>query len=273
MILWNDRTSEFRSSCTKIDSKCLLGKRKKGKMNPIIVELKDLVLPSMTKIQKSIENQREIYLYSMSENQRNSFESNCEDTIKNSTSLVKSYEAALERHFQQTSYSISKSDHYRQVIKLVKTYCQNILKSWLELKENYSDIKETLRQAKTLDENPLKTIEINYSDSDEDNQSETIKREQETMLLEFQSQRKQMTEITKTVTDIAKMQEQLTEQVILQNDTVELVEDNVEKTTQNVVNGNEQLRKAIQNSASTRAAIIFFLFMSSILLLLLDYVS
>lgn len=208
----------------------------------------------------------------MSDSQQSSFESNCEDTIKNSTSLVKSYEVALERHFQQTSYSISKSDHYRQVIKLVKSYCQNILKSWLELKENQLSIKETLRQAKTLDENPLKTIQVNYSDSEED-QSETIKREQETMLLEFQSQRKQMTEITKTVTDIAKMQEQLTEQVILQNDTVELVEDNVEKTTQNIVSGNEQLRKAIQNSATTRAAIIFFLFMSSILLLLLDYVS
>merc|ERR1712226_628219 len=197
-------------------------------MNPIIIELKDLVLPSLTKIQKSVEDQRETYLYLMSESQRSSFESNCEDTIKNSTSLVKSYEAALERHFQQNSYSISKSDHYRQVIKLVKSYCQNILKSWIELKENHLNIKETIRQAKTLDENPLKTIEVNYSDEDED-QSETIKREQETMLLEFRSQRKQMTEITKTVTDIAKMQEQLTEQVILQNDTVELVEDNVEK--------------------------------------------
>merc|ERR1711937_826420 len=163
-----------------------------------------------------MKDQEQKYLYSMTQTERNSFESNCEDVLKNNSNLIKTYEKALKKHFQHISYTISKADHYRAIIKLVKTYCQSILKSWLELKEAYSIIKETQRQAKMLDDDgPRRTIEINYEEKFSE-RSENFDNEQETMLLEFQSQRKQMTEITKTVTDIAKMQKQLTEQVILQ---------------------------------------------------------
>jgi len=97
--------------------------------------------------------------------------------------------------------------------------------------------------------------------------------EQNQMLQEFSSLRTEVDQIGQTVTDIAKLQEELTEQVLFQGETIDQIEQNVEDATENVQKGNEELRNAIQNSAATRAALIFFLFMSSFLLLVLDWYS
>lgn len=97
--------------------------------------------------------------------------------------------------------------------------------------------------------------------------------EQNQMLQEFSSLKTEVDQIGQTVTDIAKLQEELTEQVLFQGETIDQIEQNVEDATENVQKGNEELRNAIQNSAATRAALIFFLFMSSFLLLVLDWYS
>merc|ERR1739848_185026 len=91
------------------------------------------------------------------------------------------------------------------------------------------------------------------------------------MMVEFNSMRKEVTQIGKSVHEIAKLQAQMAEQVNLHAETIEAIGDNTEKATSNVVTGNLEIRNAIQNNASTRAAIIFFVFMASFLLLALDW--
>lgn len=73
------------------------------------------------------------------------------------------------------------------------------------------------------------------------------------------------------VVKIAELQEIFTEKVLQQKDDIELISRNAIATTENVKDGNEELRKAIQNQASVRVYILFFLLVMSFSLLFLDW--
>ncbi len=80
-----------------------------------------------------------------------------------------------------------------------------------------------------------------------------------------------MQQVEHKVVKIAELQEIFTEKVLQQKDEIELIAQTAVTTTENVKDGNEELRKAIQNQASIRVYILFFLLVMSFSLLFLDW--
>ena len=78
-------------------------------------------------------------------------------------------------------------------------------------------------------------------------------------------------QIENKVVKIAELQDVFTEKVLQQRDDIDLIHDNAVQTTENVKDGNEELRKAIQNQASVRVYVLFFLLVMSFTLLFLDW--
>ena len=70
---------------------------------------------------------------------------------------------------------------------------------------------------------------------------------------------------------IAELQELLTEKVLEQSRDIERIGSTVIGTTENILDGNQQIREANRNNASLRAYVLFFLVVMSFSLLFLDW--
>lgn len=289
MSLWVDRTIEFKNITYKHNPKLLTKKGAKKADSVIVKNIKQNVLTRITELLKAIEANESQYLYTMDFGGRSKFESSCEDMLKMSASSLKTIESALEMHFRNgvKQYPQSYVDHYNQVIALTKSYYQIVLKRWTDLQTRRSLNADFQRRAKSLSsgrplegaaiQKPQTPIEqpieedLNVTISDDEN--DNFQDEQAQMMMEFNEKQKDVEQIGKTVQDIAKMQLHLTEQVGMQQEVVENIHQDVDDATNNIQRGNLEIRNAIQNNATTRAAMIFFLFMSSFLLLVLDWYS
>ncbi|XP_062515557.1 syntaxin-18-like [Corticium candelabrum] len=75
------------------------------------------------------------------------------------------------------------------------------------------------------------------------------------------------------VVELSKLQQFFTEKVLEQAGTIERIQDTCVEATENVREGNEQIREAIKNNAGFRVWILFFLVMCSVSLLFLDWYS
>ncbi|XP_014667576.1 PREDICTED: syntaxin-18-like isoform X2 [Priapulus caudatus] len=76
-----------------------------------------------------------------------------------------------------------------------------------------------------------------------------------------------------SVIEISKLQQVFTEKVLEQAKDIDRVFDTVVGTTENIKEGNEQIREAMKNNAGYRVYILFFLVVVSFSLLFLDWYS
>ncbi|XP_038046497.1 syntaxin-18-like [Patiria miniata] len=75
------------------------------------------------------------------------------------------------------------------------------------------------------------------------------------------------------VVEITKLQEIFADKVLQQEADIDRIADTVVATTENIKEGNEDIREAIKNNAGFRVWILFFLVMCSFSLLFLDWYS
>lgn len=73
------------------------------------------------------------------------------------------------------------------------------------------------------------------------------------------------------VVKIAQLQQTLTEKVLDQEKDIELISNTTVSATENIREGNEQLRQALQSNSGFRIAIIFFILVLFFSLLFLDW--
>jgi len=78
-------------------------------------------------------------------------------------------------------------------------------------------------------------------------------------------------QIQSQVVKISELQEVFTDKVLQQKDDIDQIAAHAVAATENVRDGNEELRKAIQRNASIRVYILFFLIVMSFSLLFLDW--
>ncbi|XP_047501738.1 syntaxin-18-like [Penaeus chinensis] len=143
-----------------------------------------------------------------------------------------------------------------------------------------------------LDENRLKGSENKAGNSSTatDRSSAVIEEEVEKMLGELSSEERQMLEeenahlykelmsnqeevrqITRQVVELGQMQNMLTENVDIQAHQIEEIHDTILTATENVREGNEQVREAMRKDAGFRVWIMFFLIVMSCTILFLDW--
>ncbi|GFY43985.1 syntaxin-18 [Trichonephila inaurata madagascariensis] len=80
-------------------------------------------------------------------------------------------------------------------------------------------------------------------------------------------------EIEGKVVEIGRLQEILSEKVLQQDQDINRISDTVMGTTENIKEGNEELREAMKKNAGFRVWILFFLIVLSFSLLFLDWYS
>ncbi|KAF8773752.1 syntaxin-18-like [Argiope bruennichi] len=80
-------------------------------------------------------------------------------------------------------------------------------------------------------------------------------------------------EIEGKVVEIGRLQEILSEKVLQQDQDINRIADTVMGTTENIKEGNEELREAMKKNAGFRVYILFFLIVLSFSLLFLDWYS
>ena len=111
--------------------------------------------------------------------------------------------------------------------------------------------------------------EENFEISPEEMQ--VFEEENEKMYEDLISLKDDVQQIESKVVKIAELQQIFTEKVLQQKDDIDTISGNAVATTENVKDGNEELRKAIQRNASIRVYILFFLIVMSFTLLFLDW--
>lgn len=115
-------------------------------------------------------------------------------------------------------------------------------------------------------------IEEQATDMDLDpEEMQKLEQENEKMYEDFVKVQDSFQHIESKVVKIAELQEIFTEKVLQQKGEIDLISLNAVATTENVTDANEELRKAIQNQASVRVYILFFLLVMSFSLLFLDW--
>merc|ERR1712080_203258 len=117
-----------------------------------------------------------------------------------------------------------------------------------------------------------------YSDEEADEPDELspeemqlFEQENEKMYEDLMSLKDDVQQIESKVVKIAELQQIFTEKVLQQKDDIELIASNAVAASENVKDGNEEIRKAIQNRASIRVYILFFLLVMAFTLLFLDW--
>ena len=113
------------------------------------------------------------------------------------------------------------------------------------------------------------------SSSDEEELSpeeiQILEEENAKLFEKFMSVKDTVQQVENKVVKIAELQNVFSEKVLAQKDDIDLISENAVKSTENVKDGNEELRKAIQNQASVRVYVLFFLLVMSFSLLFLDW--
>ncbi|KAF4528260.1 hypothetical protein B566_EDAN014150 [Ephemera danica] len=98
-----------------------------------------------------------------------------------------------------------------------------------------------------------------------------FEQENEQLFNELNSLSEEVRQIESKVVQVAELQEIFTEKVLQQEMDIDRISTAVVGVTENVKDGNEQIRQAIQRNAGLRVFILFFLLVMSFSLLFLDW--
>lgn len=286
----------------KPDKNRILNKRKEK--DPLEVKA-HMIIEHTTQLQCFLAENRESYIdvlnktYSsnaMSDFERDKIDAETNSLIKTINSLVDDFKKDLRKRLtklsgQHTLHLEAVSDILEADLKLA---CQNFSEqrairvqkeleiqklSRLEIKARKSTPPDVVLE-QDAQEKPEQQ-QINWAlEDDEDSDSnqalspeemQLFERENEKMLEDLMSLKDDVQQIESKVVKIAELQQIFTEKVLQQKDDIELISSNAVGASENIKDGNEEIRKAIQNRASIRVYILFFLLVMAFTLLFLDW--
>lgn len=119
---------------------------------------------------------------------------------------------------------------------------------------------------------PVESSEPAYDDAElTAEEIQMFHRENDRLLEEMSSLMGEVRQIEGKVVEISRLQEIFTDKVLQQERDIDLVHSVVVGTTENIKEGNEEIREAMKNNAGFRVWILFFLAMCSFSLLFLDW--
>ncbi|XP_016312039.1 syntaxin-18 [Sinocyclocheilus anshuiensis] len=185
-------------------------------------------------------------------------------------------------------------DHRAAVLDLIEAYLRGVCKLYSEQRavrvKRVVDKKRLSRlepeqishdkQQSDGEENNDKLVSDSNVDLWEDNRVEDDLSPEEIQMFEQENQRlvgemnsllDEVRQIEGKVVEISRLQEIFSEKVLHQETEIDSIHQLVVGATENVKEGNEDIREAIKNNAGFRVWILFFLVMCSFSLLFLDW--
>lgn len=239
----------------------------------------------------------------MTDVERDQVDNNAQDTIKMCKETINTFknDAMLLRVHPQVK------DHRNAVIKLIGEYLKSVCKIYSEQRavrvkrvvdrkriskleperkyrkknpesnavssqsesRNVERAQSQNQSAIIADEKPRYENDSDSDISPED--AQMFARENEALYDEMNSLAREVGQIEGRVVEIARLQEIFTEKVLEQEKDIDRIADQVVGTTENVKEGNEEIREAMKNSAGFRVWILFFILVLSLSILFLDW--
>jgi syntaxin 18 len=193
------------------------------------------------------------------------------------------------------------NEHRQNVIGMIENYLKSVCKIYSE--QRAIRVKRTIDMQKMnrleTDGSPLRTAMARKNTSDSSDEKvakvprlelteepsfvydetenlspeelQMFEQENEQLFNELNSLSEEVRQIESKVVQVAELQEIFTEKVLQQEVDIDRIATAVVGTTENVKDGNEQIRQAIQRNAGLRVFILFFLLVMSFSLLFLDW--
>ena len=229
----------------------------------------------------------------LSQADRAEFDSTTQLIIKTSSQYLQE----LRRENANLPANAQTKEHRTIVINIIEQYFKSVCKTYQELKELYTKRQQELNKVTKLEgdgmgnfrkvsvgfESSAESPRI-YSSYDEDDNKgneekvsftvaeiQLFEKENSLLFNELNSLTEEVNQIQGRVVKIAELQQVLTEKVLDQEKDIERIATTTVSATENIREGNEQLRQALQSNSGFRIAIIFFILVLFFSILFLDW--
>nr|CAH7757937.1 unnamed protein product [Callosobruchus chinensis] len=270
-----------------------------SRTDPHLMKAKEIVKKVTTLQQFFLEN-KAAYLNvlnylstnkTMTEIDRQEVDAMAENIISNCTSLINDY----KKEISSVSKSKQKEEHYQNIVDSLQLYLKNVSRIYTEAKAvRVKRVIETHKLSKletkstttsklaheqppkigSLEESKISLPQppsIDYDDQLSAEEMQMFESENEQLYNELNSISDEVKQMESKVVHIAELQELLTEKVLQQETDINRIATTVVGSTENMRDANDQIRQAIQNNASLRVWVLFFLLVMSFSLLFLDW--
>jgi len=244
---------------------------------------------------------------SMSDTERNQVDAGADSIAKQCRSLIAKYREEVTK----SSLSPSAHEHHTSVCSGLENFLQSVVSFHSEMRavrvsrqlemkrlsrlevtsvesraqeigasaQAHQGVKEQERELREKAISAAAGVTRSSAVWDEDGEDEEMSPEEANMM-EMENEKlidhlssltNQVDQVQSKVVKIAELQSIFTEKVLQQAESLEKVAEEAVSTTENVKEGNEQIRQAIQNKASYRVYILFIILVFSFSLLFLDW--
>ncbi|XP_053636256.1 syntaxin-18 isoform X2 [Cherax quadricarinatus] len=179
----------------------------------------------------------------------------CHDTFKGSQSECCDHSTDSQRTDQLGSESLQHSDgNEGQTAKN-------------QVKDNETPVPEKTQSSTSLFEEEMERMNGELSAEEK----QMLEEENTRLYKDLMSNHEEVHQITRQVVELGQMQDLLSENVDLQAHQIEEIQETIMASTENVREGNEQVREAMRKDAGFRVWIMFFLIVMSCTILFLDW--
>ena len=302
-VLFRDILKETQvKSDFKPDKSRILQRKEK---DPLEVKA-HVIIEHTTKLKEFLHENRNAYIdilnrefsaYAMTDLERDRIDAGANNLIRTINGLVEEFKKDLRTKMsklrgQHTSHLEAVSDILDADLKLacqcfseqkairvqkeleIQKLSRLEIKAKRSLSQDSSELEEDLEKELIKPKYNWALEQDDDSDANEplsQAEMQMFEKENEKMYEDLMTLKDEVQQIETKVVKIAELQQMFTEKVLQQKDDIDLIASNAVATTENVSDGNEEIRKAIQRNASTRIYVLFFLIVMSFTLLFLDW--
>jgi len=227
----------------------------------------------------------------MSDGERDKIDAGAQMIMNNCSHLIQDF----KKKTMKMDNTLQMMEHRKLVLDMIETYLKSVCKIYSEQKEirvkramdfqkfskfevnsspsHASNKPSTTASIPEEEKNPVDATKSAFQYEEEFSKEELQMFEEENNQLynELQSMTEEVRQIESKVVHIAELQEIFTEKVLQQDKDIDRINTTVVGTTENVKEGNDQIRQAIQRNAGLRIYILLFLLVMSFSLLFLDW--
>ncbi|BES94473.1 Syntaxin 18 [Nesidiocoris tenuis] len=263
-----------------------------------ITELKDFLVEHR-KAYLSLEPDylQEYSTASMTDKERDKVDGGAQAIIKSSSQLLQD----LKRDLYSRDETGQVAETHKAIVDLLENYLKSVTKIFTEMKairvkwtvevQKMSKFEpaspnrvlvdvvgneEIKAEDRSFEGTTFSTPMTSYKLEDDDaplseEELQMFQMENNFLYNELNSLNEEVKSIQSKVVKIAELQEIFTEKVLEQNEDIERISSTLVGTTENLKDANTQIKKAIQNNASFRIYVLFFILVMSFCLLFLDW--
>uniref|UniRef100_A0A8C5EAJ0 Syntaxin-18 n=1 Tax=Gouania willdenowi TaxID=441366 RepID=A0A8C5EAJ0_GOUWI len=223
----------------------------------------------------------------MTDNERDQIDQDAQIFMRTCAEAIKQLRNEVEKQVM----SAQVKEHRGAVLDLIEVYLKGVCKLYSEQRairvKRMVDKKRLCLLVKTchficfpcaeknVSEVPVQPVSLWEEGREEDELSpeeiQMFEQENQRLISEMNSLVDEVRQIEGKVVEISRLQEIFSEKVLQQETEIDSIHQLVVGATENVKEGNEDIREAIKNNAGFRVWILFFLVMCSFSLLFLDW--